>query len=140
DLRRAVPEDGNADPAVVLMTQEARPLLVDAIAREVAAHFARDISTLFVAQATDATAEQPRAQYGNALLATVPLEPAVAMNFTHEPENRMFVAATMLVAGTRVTVGTYHAQLDVPGREGQQADERRALELLAAFLPTPVVI
>jgi hypothetical protein len=155
DVReRVVPARDERDPIVVLMVQEARPMLVDAIAMHMAARFGRQMSTLFVTQEPDAAIrnrdgstcddgdppQQYRCEYGNALIATAPLAPLVGVNFTHDPENRMFVAATVAVGDTQVAVGTYHAQIDVPNRRGQQAEERAILQQLASSLPDPVVI
>jgi endonuclease/exonuclease/phosphatase family metal-dependent hydrolase len=152
--RRVVPMRGTADPVVVLMLQEARPLLVDAVAQGMATEFARDISTLFVAQTPDSALanaepancdddrppERYRCEYGNALVATAPLEPVAGLNFTHAPENRMFVAATIRVGTRPLTVGTYHAQIVASGREGHQSEERRALEMLTAVITGPVIV
>jgi hypothetical protein len=155
DLRhRVVPVRGVADPVVVLMVQEARPMLVDAIAARMSSQFGRAVSTLFVTQDPDASVcnaeggtcddgdppQHYRCEYGNALLATVSLAPLVGVNFTHPPENRMFIAAAISVGGCAITVGTYHAQIDVANRRGQQAEERSVLERVAAALPDPVIV
>jgi hypothetical protein len=152
--RRVVPMRGDADPVVVLMVQEARPILVDAIAQRISVRFGRDVATLFVTQTPDAVLANAeparcddgrpparyRCEYGNALIATAPLSPIAGVNFTHAPENRMFVAATVPVGSEAVAVGTYHAQIDAPGREGHQAEERRILEMLAPSLTGTVII
>ncbi len=155
DLReRVVPMRGNADPVVVLMVQEARPIIVDAIAEQMSSRFRRPVSTLFVTQEPDASVsnaeggncddgdgpQQYRCEYGNALISTVPLVPLAGVNFNHQPENRMFVAATIGLGATQVTVGTYHAQIDEANRKGQQAEERAIFQMLVSWLPDPIII
>ncbi len=155
DLReRVVPVQGHADPVVVLMVQEARPIIVDAIAEQMSFRFRRSVSTLFVSQEPDASVsntqggycddggppESYRCEYGNALIATVPLVPLAGVNFNHRPENRMFVAAMIRVGTALVTVGTYHAQLDHASRKGQQAEERAILQMLGPSLFDPIII
>jgi hypothetical protein len=102
DLReRVVPMRGNADPSAVLMVQEARPIIVDAIAQQMSTRFRRPVSTPFVTQQADASVSN--AEGGNC-------------DDGEGPQH------------WRCEYGTYHAQIDEAKRRG--LSKRRSVHSL----------
>lgn len=112
------------DSEVVVLTQEARPMVVDEIAVKLSAKLHTTIYTLFAApsgldsysrgtpecRGLADTATHNQCSYGIAILSTLPLSNQRGIRFDHPAERRAMVSASVTINGRNVTIGTIHGQ------------------------------